>query len=78
MNKPYLAVDSQGSIFTTDPEKHRILQFNRDGGFTGAMGQYGLDNNSLNLPVGIAIDALGRVYVTDSGNNRVMRFKPAR
>ncbi|HXI32501.1 MAG TPA: IPT/TIG domain-containing protein [Gemmatimonadales bacterium] len=29
------------------------------------------------LPVGIAVDAFGNVYVTDTGNNRVKRITPA-
>ncbi len=32
------------------------------------------DNVGLNNPTGIAVDAAGNVYVSDSGNNRILRF----
>jgi DNA-binding beta-propeller fold protein YncE len=32
--------------------------------------------NSLCYPRGVAVDANGRVYISDSGNNRVIRFSP--
>jgi uncharacterized protein (TIGR03437 family) len=32
-------------------------------------------STGLNIPTGIAVDASGNVYVADSGNNRILRFK---
>jgi uncharacterized protein (TIGR03437 family) len=32
-------------------------------------------STGLNLPTGIAVDSSGNVYVADSGNNRILRFK---
>ena len=32
-------------------------------------------STGLNRPTGIAVDASGNVYVADSGNNRILRFK---
>jgi uncharacterized protein (TIGR03437 family) len=32
-------------------------------------------STGLNAPTGIAVDASGNVYVADSGNNRILRFK---
>jgi tripartite motif-containing protein 71 len=45
--------------------------FNKDGKYLRewAAGFYG--------PRGIGVDAQGRVYVVDTGNNRIVRFSPA-
>jgi tripartite motif-containing protein 71 len=37
-------------------------------------GKYGTDEASFDLPTGIALDAEGHVYVSDSNNHRVMKF----
>ena len=80
-NKPYLAVDSQGRLYVTDPEGYRILVFSGDGQFIATWGDYGSDNLTFNLPNGIAVDKAGNVYVadggaSDGGNHRVMKFPP--
>ena len=33
------------------------------------------NNMGLNAPTGVAVDAAGNVYVSDSGNNRILRYK---
>jgi len=80
-NKPYLAVDGEGRLYMTDPEGYRILVFSKDGQFIATWGDYGSDNNTFNLPNGIAIDSTGNIYVADGGaadggNHRVMKFPP--
>jgi uncharacterized protein (TIGR03663 family) len=73
-NKPYIAVAPNGHVFITDPEGYRVIEFNSDGTFLQWWGAYGTDNSSFGLASGIAVDAKGMVWVTDSANNRVMRF----
>lgn len=34
----------------------------------------GLSGKSLNHPAGVAVDGKGRLYIADTGNNRVLRF----
>jgi sugar lactone lactonase YvrE len=34
----------------------------------------GISGNSLNFPTGVALDAQGRLYVADGGNNRVLEY----
>ncbi|MBC7232244.1 MAG: SBBP repeat-containing protein, partial [Chloroflexi bacterium] len=41
-------------------------------------GLYGSDSGSFNVPSGIAVDQEGNIYVTDSGNHRIMKFAPIR
>jgi predicted membrane-bound mannosyltransferase/DNA-binding beta-propeller fold protein YncE len=75
-NKPYLAADRNGQIYVTDPEAYRVLIFNSRGDFLGRFGRFGQDAGSLGLINGIAVDAAGRVYVADMGNNRIVRYPP--
>jgi DNA-binding beta-propeller fold protein YncE len=39
-------------------------------------GKPGNDQSSFHTPTGIAVDASGNVFVTDSDNNRIMKFAP--
>ncbi len=75
-NKPYLATDSGGRLYVTDPEGYRVLMFSPGGEYLGRFGQYSADADGFGLPNGIAVDAIDQIYVVDSGNNRVLRFAP--
>jgi len=75
VNKPYLAV-AGGRVYVTDPEGYRVLVFDQSGEFVATFGEYGFDSKSFALPIGIAVDAEGNIYVTDSANHRVMKFAP--
>lgn len=75
-NKPYIASDSAGRIYVTDPENFRILIFGPTGSYLGKFGQFGTDVNSLALPTGIFIDEQDNIYVADAGNNRVLKYPP--
>jgi sugar lactone lactonase YvrE len=73
-NKPYLAADNQGNIFITDPEAFRVLEFTTNGTFIRTWGEYGIGAENFGLAAAIAVDAEGHVWVSDSVNNRLMRF----
>jgi sugar lactone lactonase YvrE len=73
-NKPYLAVDSQGSVFAADPEGYRIVQFSDTGEAVRSWGDYGTGLDSFGLPASAAVAPDGSVWVTDAGNSRIMRF----
>jgi predicted membrane-bound mannosyltransferase/sugar lactone lactonase YvrE len=74
-NKPYITVDQEGHTFITDPEGYRVIEFDSTGGnFIQTWGSYGTESGQLNLPSGVAIDSEGRIWVSDSGNNRILRF----
>jgi uncharacterized protein (TIGR03663 family) len=73
-NKPYLAVGPDGQVCTSDPEGFRILCFTSDGTFTVGWGGQGIGPEQFGMPVGVAFDAQGELWVVDTGNNRLMRF----
>lgn len=73
-NKPYLAVDDIGNLYTSDPEGYRILHFKTDATFINYFGDYGTSTNAFNLPTGIISDGMGGIWVADAGNGRIMHF----
>lgn len=73
-NKPFTAVDAAGHVFVTDPEKYRVLEFDTDGTFLRAWGQYSPGTDGFGLPCGILVDAKGGIWVSDSANNTLLHF----
>jgi DNA-binding beta-propeller fold protein YncE len=73
-NYPYLAVDTNGNVFVTDPDNGRVIEFTSKGEVLRYWEDGGANAGSFNLPVGIAVDADGGVWVVDSGNSRLLHF----
>lgn len=70
-NKPYIAVSPQGQLCATDPEGGRVLCFTREGDYL-----LGFTSRGMILPAGIAFDPDCRLWVSDAGSDRVIRFDP--
>ncbi|HUH98533.1 MAG TPA: flippase activity-associated protein Agl23 [Anaerolineales bacterium] len=73
-NKPFIAVDNKGHVFITDPEGFRVIEFTTDGQLVQTWGDYGSTSSTFGLAAGIAVDPQGGIWVSDAGNNRIMRF----
>ena len=73
-NKPFIDVDSNGKIYVTDPDKFRVLSFDKDGNFLRGWGDYSSGIDGFGKPVGIAVAADGSVWVSDAENNRLLKF----
>jgi sugar lactone lactonase YvrE len=73
-NKPFIAVDSLGHVYVTDPEGYRVIEYTRDGQLVQTWGDYGNSPTTFGIASGIAVDSAGAVWTTDAGNNRIMRF----
>jgi len=79
-----MAVDKDGNIYIADTWFHRVQKFDKDGkfvlsfgGFAATGGKTSDNNNAPGKfwgPRGVATDAQGSVYVTDTGNKRVQIF----
>jgi sugar lactone lactonase YvrE len=81
-----MAMDSVGNLYFTEQENHRIRKVNTAGvittvvgtGSVGFSGDGGLATNAqLNYPNGIAVDAVGNLYIADTQNNRVRKVTAA-
>lgn len=78
-----LVVDASGNIYFCDYNNSRIRKISTTGiittiagtGVPGFSGDGGLATNAkLNLPEGIAIDAIGNIFIADRGNNRIRKI----
>ncbi len=76
-----LALGPNGNLYVADGGNDRVLVFASpsqatSGSSAGVVdGQGGATSAStMNLPTGVAVDAQGKIFVADSGNNRVLAF----
>jgi DNA-binding beta-propeller fold protein YncE len=73
-NKPFIAVGADNHVFITDPEGYRIIEFTSDGQFVRTWGDFGTGVNEIGLAAGVTVDADGNIWVTDAGNNRILKY----
>ena len=81
-----VAIDSSGGVYVADEFNHRVLYYpigsttatrvyGQGGVFnTGTVNKGGISANSLNTPLGLALDGSGGLYVTDYYNHRVLYY----
>ncbi|CAF4282370.1 unnamed protein product, partial [Adineta steineri] len=81
LNQPYiLKFDSSNALYISDSINNRIQRWiigNSNGSTIAglASGISGSSSNTLKLPVGLALDSLDNMYVSDKGNNRIMYWQ---
>ncbi|MDO9085378.1 MAG: glycosyltransferase family 39 protein [Anaerolineaceae bacterium] len=73
-NKPFLATDNLGNVYTTDPEGFRILGFQPDGMFITGWGDYSPSSDGFGLPAALAFDQNNGVWVSDAGNSVLLHY----
>jgi hypothetical protein len=78
-----VAVDLAGNVYIAEPSENVVKKLDTSGNVTtfagvesSGAGSYSGDNGPanaahLNQPLGLAIDGLGNVYISDSGNERI-------
>jgi len=77
LNKPYLAVAARGGyVYATDPAGARVIRWSGNGILLNVWGTLVGDSTQLNTPTGVAVDQEGYIYVSDSGNHRIVVFPP--
>ena len=64
----------RGKVVMTDPDRHRLVVIDLATNEVSFVGQNGNSDSQMNIPVGIAVGADDKLYVMDSGNNRVLVF----
>jgi DNA-binding beta-propeller fold protein YncE len=69
-----IAVDGQGNVIVADTANHCLVIRDLWGGTWQSFGVQGSGKDEFQSPTDIAIDALNRIYVVDSGNQRLVRM----
>jgi uncharacterized repeat protein (TIGR01451 family) len=77
-----LAFDGDGNLYVSEASNHVVRKIDRNGVITRLAGTgtvgFGGDGGpavsaALNIPLGLAVDAAGNVYIADSGNHRIRK-----
>jgi uncharacterized protein (TIGR03437 family) len=85
-----IALDAAGNLLVADTANNRVLRFPRPVDQSGritadlVLGQNdffssvsaSVSSRSLRAPSGVAFDSQGNLFVSDTGNNRVLQFGP--
>ena len=77
-----VAVDGSGNIYVADTWNGRIQVFGADGSFQRKWGVFAIaggeggDPNALFGPRGLGFDLDGNLVVADTGNKRIVRYRP--
>jgi DNA-binding beta-propeller fold protein YncE len=80
-----LALDAQGNLYVTEigsriswdgslAENVRIQKFSPTGTPLAQWGRLGSGPGQFNVPMGIAIDPQGNIFVADAGNHRIQKL----
>lgn len=70
-----LAGQSGGFVYLCEFGNHRVQKFTLNGSYVGSFGKNGRREGELDQPWGIARDSQGRMFVLDTYNHRVQRFR---
>ena len=72
-----LSIDSNDNIYVTDKNNNRVQVFTSDGQYITQFGGADAGEGQLLDPEGVGVDKeSGTVYVADTGNSRIVVFKP--
>ena len=72
-----MAASPDGEIFVPDTHYSRVLVYSRQGELVRQWGEYGESPGQFIYPVGVDLDAEGRVFVGEyGGNDRIQVFSP--
>lgn len=72
-----VAVDARGDVYATDPTNDRVVRVSGEFTDPSVFGEFGLERGRVFTPLGLETVG-GRVFLVDSGNNRLVSFQPSR
>lgn len=89
LNKPKaVAADRAGNLYIADTNNSRVIKLSPDGAVLLQLGRRkdkkngppdylpGKANGEFNKPSGVALDAAENLYVSDTNNHRIQKFRP--
>ena len=74
-NKPFITVDSAGTVSVTDPESCRVISFSASTGKPTHVWDGCVSGTAFQLPIGIVSDGSGGLWVTDATNGKLVHIK---
>lgn len=78
MNPRGIGLDRAGNIYVVSNMTHTVYVFNREGRQIHAFGGQGDGNTNFMFPNGLHIDSTGRIFITDTTNQRVAVYRLSR
>ena len=73
-----MAITKEGNVIMSDRQNHRISIFTKDGALVKRFGDYGEGTGTkgglFSEPHGIAVSAVGDIYISDRYNFRIQKF----
>ncbi len=69
-----MAFDSEGNVYVTDVNNHRIQKFTSDGDFITKWGTEGTGDGEFGLPLGIGSDSKGNIFIVDQASSSISQF----
>lgn len=76
MRRPMSLAFGPGEVYVCDAVNHRIAVFGLDGSWRRALGTPGRGPGELDFPYDVVVDELGRLWISEFGNQRVQVLDP--
>jgi DNA-binding beta-propeller fold protein YncE len=73
-NKPYITISPNDTIFISDPDGNRILEFSIEGLFLQGWEDLAPSPDVFSRPYGLDFDNQGNLWAADAASNMVLRF----
>jgi DNA-binding beta-propeller fold protein YncE len=67
-------VAPDGRVLVLDGVSNRVVAYDATGKFLNSFGRGGKGEGELDMPLGMAMDAKGRLYITDTRNHRIQIY----
>ena len=71
---PTSLIINNNLVYVTEEGNHRVSIFDTNGTFIHCFGKEGRKSGEFTVPCGITTDTLGNLYVSDTGNNRIVVY----
>lgn len=67
-------MDSAGNLYVTDPTNNRIIQSSPSRAGVSLSTTVSTGSPTLRGPTGVAVDTFGDIFISDTGNNRIVEI----